>query len=62
MCVGVGVSVWCVSVGVGVWVLVGGCVGVSVLWIYMVLEILKLNEQLDSFSDFSEGQLNANGL
>ena len=30
--------------------------------IYVVLEILKLNKYLDSYGDFSEGQLNANGL
>ena len=30
--------------------------------IYVVLEILKSNELLDSYGDFCEGQLNANGL
>ena len=30
--------------------------------IYVVLEVLKLNELLDSYGDFSEGQLNVNGL
>ena len=34
----------------------------AVTRIYVVLEILKLNEHLDSYGDFSEGQLNANGL
>ena len=34
----------------------------TVTRIYVVLEILKLNEKLDSYGDFSEGQLNANGL
>ena len=28
----------------------------------MVLELFKLNKYLDSYGDFSEGQLNANGL
>ena len=30
--------------------------------IYVVLELLKLNELLDSYGNFSEGQLNTNGL
>ena len=34
----------------------------AVTRIYMVLENLKLNKYLDSDGDFSEGQLNANGL
>ena len=34
----------------------------AVTRIYEVLETLKLNMLLDSYVDFSEGQLNANGL
>ena len=34
----------------------------TLMMIYVVLEIVKLNELLDSYNDFSECQLNANGL
>ena len=30
--------------------------------VYVMLEILKLNEKFNSYSDFFEGQLNVNGL
>ena len=34
----------------------------AVTRMYVVLEFLKLNENLDSYGDCSEGHLNANGL
>ena len=43
----------------GLWLLV---VEDALTRICVELEILKLNKQLDSYDNFSEGQLNANRL